>query len=186
MFLLLKNKQQSSLKSAKMQQNSRQLLTTPTRSPYAFLALAKSKASREKLNQSCKANNSTPLNRAFFVRNFRTPQKSGFRRLFSMVGRNRHAYAWLLSLYEQFSHPVTLYRPNREKFSGSSSKFIQGLSAMKRFIFMTTGELRLKITLSAHSREEAERKIRWTSPPICIASNLPPRPLFNAQGGENG
>lgn len=186
MFLLLKNKQQSSLKSAKMQQNSRQLLTTLTRSPYAFLALAKSKASREKLNKSIKANNSTPLNRAFFVRNFRTPQKSGFRCLLSMVGRNRHAYAWLLSFIEQFSHPVTSYRPNREKFSGSSSKFNKGLSAMKRFIFMTTGELRLKITLSAHSREEAERKIRWTNTPICIASNLLPRPLFNAQGGENG
>lgn len=186
MFLLLKNKQQSSLKSAKMQQNSRQLLTTPTRSPYAFLALAKSKASREKLNFTQKANNSTPLNRAFFVRCIRTPQKSGFRRLFSMVGRNRHALRVAAFLLWAVSHPVTLYRPNREKFSGSSSTFTKGLSAMKRFIFMTTGELRLKITLYAHSREEAERKIRWTSTPICIASNLPPRPLFNAQGGENG
>lgn len=185
MFLLLKKKQQSSLKSAKMQQNSRQLLTIPTRSPYAFGTVAKSAVRCGSLFLSYKANNSTP-NRAFFVRSIRTPQKSGFRRLFSMVGRNRHAYAWLLSLYEQFFHPVTLYRPNRGRFSGSSSKFIQGLSAMKRFIFMTTGELRLKITLSAHSREEAERKIRWTSTPICIASNLPPRPLFNAQGGENG
>lgn len=185
MFLLLKKKQQSSLKSAKMQQNSRQLLTTPTRSPYAFLALAKSKASREKLNLP-KANNSTPSNRAFFVRCIRTPQKSGFRRLFSMVGRNRHALRVAAFPLVAVSHPVTLYRPNREKFSGSSSKFTKGLSAMKRFIFMTTGELRLKITLYAHSREEAERKIRWTSTPICIASNLPPRPLFNAQGGANG
>lgn len=129
MFLLLKNTQQSSLFSAKMQKNSRQFLTTPTRSPYPFGTVAKSAVRCGSLFLSYKANNSTP-NRAFFVRSIRTPQKSGFFRLFSMVGRNRHAYAWLLSLYEQFFHPVTLYRPNRGRFSGSSSKVIQGLSAM--------------------------------------------------------
>ena len=37
-------------------------------------ALAKSKASRGKLNLYL-ANDSTPLNRAFFVRNIRTPQE---------------------------------------------------------------------------------------------------------------
>ncbi|TRC46094.1 hypothetical protein FEA42_00840, partial [Mannheimia haemolytica] len=68
--------------------------------------------------------------RAFFVRSIRTPQKSDLYRLFSMVERNRHAYAWLLSFCGQFSYPVTLYRPNRRKFSGSSSKFTKGLHKM--------------------------------------------------------
>lgn len=121
--------------SAIMQKNLMDLLTKSARSPYSNSAFAKSKASRRKLNQSYKANTSTPSNRAFFVRSIRTPQKSDLYRLFSMVERNRHAYAWLLSLYEQFSYPVTLYRPNRRKFSGSSSKFIQGLHKMNAFAY---------------------------------------------------
>lgn len=132
---LFPNGKQSTPISAKISENQDLRLTTLNRSPYSNSAFAKSKASREKLNQSYKANTSTPSNRAFFVRSIRTPQKSDLYRLFSMVERNRHAYAWLLSLYEQFSHPVTLYRPNREKFSGSSSKFIQGLHKMNAFAY---------------------------------------------------
>ena len=55
-------------------------------------ALAKSKVSRGKLNLYL-ANDSTPLNRAFFVRNIRTPQEFADFVLFnlkihSMVERN--------------------------------------------------------------------------------------------------
>ena len=38
-------------------------------------ALAKSKVSRGKLNYLSQANDSTPQNRAFFVRNIRTPKE---------------------------------------------------------------------------------------------------------------
>lgn len=97
---------------------------------YAFRTVAKSTVSRRKLNKLAKVNTSTPENRAFFVRSFRTPKKYGSSRLFSMVGRNRHAYAWLVVLCYQYSYPVTPYRPNCRKFSGSSSKLSKGLSAM--------------------------------------------------------
>ena len=146
----------------KSQQFTFSHLTTPNCSPYAILAFAKSKASREKLNKSIKANTSTPLNRAFFVRNFRTPQKSGFCRLFSMVGRNRHAYAWLLSFIEQFSHPVTPYRPNCEKFSGSSSKFNKGLSKML-FRFFTGRKPTYTI------QAEVRQKLGLSQNAVCVA-----------------
>lgn len=97
---------------------------------YAFAIVAKSTISRGKLNKLAKANNSTPFNRAFFIRDFRTPQKSGVCRLFSMVGRNRHAFSVAGYPLRPVFHPVTPYRPNCGKFSGSSSKFSKGLSAM--------------------------------------------------------
>ncbi|WP_460036460.1 ash family protein [Mannheimia haemolytica] len=127
---LFPNQKQYTPFSAIMQKNLMDLLTKSARSPYSNSASAKSEASRRKLNFTQKANSSTPLNRAFFVRSIRTPQKSDLYRLFSMVERNRHAYAWLLSFCGQFSYPVTLYRPNRRKFSGSSSKFTKGLHKM--------------------------------------------------------
>lgn len=132
---LFPNQKQYSLNSAILQKNFTLLLTTLNRSPYSNSAFAKSKASREKLNFTQKANSSTPLNRAFFVRSIRTPQKSDLYRLFSMVERNRHALSVAAFLLWAVSHPVTLYRPNREKFSGSSSKFTKGLHKMNAFAY---------------------------------------------------
>ena len=43
---------------------------------YFYHVLAKSKISRGKLNNVSLANSSTPLNRAFFVRNVRTPKEN--------------------------------------------------------------------------------------------------------------
>lgn len=104
---LFPNQKQYSLNSAILQKNFTLLLTTLNRSPYSNSAFAKSKASREKLNFTQKANSSTPLNRAFFVRSIRTPQKSDLYRLFSMVERNRHALSVAAFLCGQF---LTLLR----------------------------------------------------------------------------
>lgn len=123
------HKANNSYFSPKTQQVLNLCLTISPCSPYAFRTVAKSTVSRRKLNKLAKAN-STPENRAFFVRSFRTPKKAVFSRLFSMVGRNGHAYAWLVVLCYQYSYPVTPCRPNCRKFSGSSSKLSKGLSAM--------------------------------------------------------
>ena len=64
-------------------------LTDKTRLNYINPALAKSRASRDKLN-ILQANDSTPFNRAFFVRSVYAPIQNNlsFDRLFSMVARN--------------------------------------------------------------------------------------------------
>ncbi|WP_239990492.1 host cell division inhibitor Icd-like protein [Haemophilus haemolyticus] len=73
-------------------------------------------ASREKLNYLPEANDSTPLNRAFFVRNIRTPKEYAdfvFNLnpiILSMVERNGPSLTGCLPLVA-VSHPVMLYRP---------------------------------------------------------------------------
>ncbi|WP_052124492.1 ash family protein [Gallibacterium anatis] len=84
-------------------------LTNSPKPAYTLHAFAKSKASREKLNNLQLAN-STPLNRAFFVRNFRTPKERQFKACSSMVGRNRKGLALCRFPIVAVSHPVTFYR----------------------------------------------------------------------------
>lgn len=73
-------------------------------------------ASREKLNLY-KANDSTPLNRAFFVRNIRTPKEYAdfvFNLnpiILSMVERNGQPLVVGCFPCMAVSHPVMLYRP---------------------------------------------------------------------------
>lgn len=73
-------------------------------------------ASREKLNYLPEANDSTPQNRAFFVRNIRTPKEYAdfvFNLnpiILSMVERNGPSLTGCLPLVA-VSHPVMLYRP---------------------------------------------------------------------------
>ncbi|QPB42665.1 ash family protein [Rodentibacter haemolyticus] len=105
---------------------------------HSIRALAKSRASREKLNIT-KANNSTPLsNRAFFVRNFRTPQKRSMR--LSMVGRNRQSLTGCVPLYA-VSHPVTFYRPTVRSLAVVLKNFYKGLSAMI-YLFLCSNRTR--------------------------------------------
>ena len=96
-------------------------LTDKTRLNYINPALAKSSASRGKLNLY-KANDSTPLNRAFFVRNIRTPKEYAdfvFNLnpiILSMVERNGPSLTGCLPLVAVF-HPVTCYRPTVESLA---------------------------------------------------------------------
>ena len=88
-------------------------LTDKTRLNYINPALAKSRASRGKLNLSM-ANSSTPvLTRAFFVRSIYAPilNNLSFDRLFSMVARNGQPLAVGCFPLIAVFHPVTCYRP---------------------------------------------------------------------------
>ncbi|MCK9090018.1 host cell division inhibitor Icd-like protein [Haemophilus influenzae] len=88
-------------------------LTDKTRLNYINSALAKSRASRDKLNLSM-ANSSTPvLTRAFFVRSVYAPIQNNlsFDRLFSMVARNGQPLAVGCFPLIAVCHPVTRYRP---------------------------------------------------------------------------
>lgn len=93
-------------------------LTDKTRLNYINPALAKSRASRGKLNLY-KANDSTPFNRAFFVRGIYAPiQYSLFSdSLFSMVARNGQPLAVGCLPCMAVFHPVTCYRPTVESLA---------------------------------------------------------------------
>ena len=79
-------------------------------------------ASRGKLNYLLLANDSTPLNRAFFVRDIRTPKEYAdfvFNLnpiILSMVERNEQSLTGCLPLLAVF-HLVTLYRPTVESLA---------------------------------------------------------------------
>ena len=79
-------------------------------------------ASRGKLNYLPEANDSTPLNRAFFVRNIHTPKEYAdfvFNLnpiILSMVERNGPSLTGCLPLVAVF-HPVMLYRPTVESLA---------------------------------------------------------------------
>lgn len=93
-------------------------LTDKTRLNYINSALAKSSASRGKLNLY-KANDSTPFNRAFFVRSVYAPIQNNlsFDRLFSMVARNGQPLAVGCLPCMAVFHPVTCYRPTVESLA---------------------------------------------------------------------
>ena len=106
-------------------------LTDKTRLNYINPALAKSRASRGKLNLY-KANDSTPFNRAFFVRGIYAPiQYSLFSdSLFSMVARNGQPLAvGCLPLLAVF-HPVTCYRPTVESLAVVPENLIKDTAEM--------------------------------------------------------
>ena len=101
--------------------------------------LAKSKASREKLNLY-KANDSTPQNRAFFVRNIRTPKEYAdfvFNLnpiILSMVERNGPSLTGCFPVMA-VSHPVTFYRPTVRSLAVDSENLSQESTQMYQFIF---------------------------------------------------
>lgn len=106
---------------------------------YAY-ALAKSKASREKLNYLHMANDSTPQNRAFFVRNIRTPKEFAdfiFNLnpiILSMVERNGPSLTGCPP-YVAVSHPVTFYRPTVRSLAVDSKNQLLESTQMYQFIF---------------------------------------------------
>ena len=103
-------------------------------------ALAKSKASREKLNYLSQANDSTPFNRAFFVRNILTPKEYAdfvFNLnpiILSMVERNGQSLTGCLPMLA-VSHPVTFYRPTVRSLAVDSENLSQESTQMYQFIF---------------------------------------------------
>ena len=101
--------------------------------------LAKSKTSREKLNHLILANDSTPFNRAFFVRNIRTPKEfADFvlsnLKIHSMVERDRQSLTGCLPMLA-VSHPVTFYRPTVRSLAVVPENLTLETTQMYQFIF---------------------------------------------------
>lgn len=131
-------------------------------------ALAKSKASREKLNYLTLANDSTPQNRAFFVRNIRTPKEYAdfvFNLnpiILSMVERNGQSLTGCLPMLA-VSHPVTFYRPTVRSLAVDSENLTLESTQMYQFIFAAIRRTDLtnhiqKIRITADTEQAARAK----------------------------
>ena len=131
-------------------------------------ASAKSKASREKLNLY-KANDSTPFNRAFFVRNIRTPKEYAdfvFNLnpiILSMVERNGPSLTGCLPCMA-VSHPVTFYRPTVRSLAVDSENLYKESTQMYQFIFAAIRRTDLtnqiqKIRINADTEREARKQL---------------------------
>ena len=131
-------------------------------------ALAKSKASREKLNYLTLANDSTPQNRAFFVRNIRTPKEYAdfvFNLnpiILSMGERNGQSLTGCLPMLA-VSHPVTFYRPTVRSLAVDSENLTLESTQMYQFIFAAIRRTDLtnhiqKIRITADTEQAARAK----------------------------
>ena len=130
-------------------------------------ALAKSKTSRGKLNLYL-ANDSTPLNRAFFVRNIRTPQEFADFVLFnlkihSMVERNGQPLSVGCFPHMTVFHPVTFYRPTVESLAVVSKNQYLETTQMYQFIFaairridLTNHIQKIRITVDTEQAARAQ------------------------------
>ena len=132
-------------------------------------ALAKSKVSREKLNYLHMANDSTPQNRAFFVRNIRTPKEFAdfiFNLnpiILSMVERNGPSLTGCPP-YVAVSHPVTFYRPTVRSLAVVPENKHMELTQMYQFIFAAIRRTDLsnqiqKIRIIAATEQEARHQL---------------------------
>ena len=120
-------------------------------------------ASRGKLNYLPKANDSTPLNRAFFVRDIRTPKEYAdfvFNLnpiILSMVERNEQSLTGCLPKLAVF-HLVTLYRPTVESLAVVPENLTLELTQMYQFIFALIRAPQIKIRLLADTEQQARSR----------------------------
>ena len=123
-------------------------------------------ASREKLNYLTLANDSTPLNRAFFVRNIRTPKEyADFicnlnPIILSMVVRNGQSLLAGCFPMLAVSHPVTFYRPTVRSLAVVPENLAKETTQMKQFIFAAIRRTVLsnriqKIRINAETERDA-------------------------------
>ena len=126
-------------------------------------------ASRGKLNYLTLANDSTPLNRAFFVRDIRTPKEYAdfvFNLnpiILSMVERNEQSLTGCPPDVAVF-HLVTFYRPTVESLAVVPINQHQELTQMYQFIFAAIRRTDLsnhlqKIRITADSERNARAKL---------------------------
>ena len=127
-------------------------------------------ASREKLNYLQLANDSTPLNRAFFVRNIRTPKEYADFVLhinpiiLSMVERNGQPLVVGCFPIVAVSHPVMLYRPTVRSLAVDSENLQLETTQMYQFIFAAIRRTDLtnhiqKIRITVDSERNARAKL---------------------------
>ena len=120
-------------------------------------------ASRGKLNYLTLANDSTPLNRAFFVRDIRTPKEYAdfvFNLnpiILSMVERNEPSMTGCLPIVAVF-HLVTFYRPTVESLAVVPINQHQELTQMYQFIFALIRAPQIKIRLLADTEQQARSR----------------------------
>ena len=125
-------------------------------------------ASRGKLNYLHMANDSTPQNRAFFVRNIRTPKEYADFVLhlnpiiLSMVERNGQSLTGCLPMLA-VSHPVTFYRPTVRSLAVDSENLTLESTQMYQFIFAAIRRTDLtnhiqKIRITADTEQAARAK----------------------------
>jgi len=134
--------------------------------------LAKSKVSRGKLNYLQLANDSTPSDRAFFVRNIRTPKEYADFVLhinpiiLSMVERNEPSMTGCLPIVAVF-HLVTFYRPTVESLAVVPENLSMETTQMKQFIFAAIRRTDLsnriqKIRINAETERDARAQFACT------------------------
>ncbi len=120
-------------------------------------------ASREKLNYLLLANDSTPLDRAFFVRDIRTPKEYAdfvFNLnpiILSMVERNEPSLTGCFPV-ETVSHLVTLYRPTVRSLAVVPENLLLELTQMYQFIFALIRAPQIKIRLLADNEQQARSR----------------------------
>ena len=120
-------------------------------------------ASRGKLNYLTLANDSTPLNRAFFVRDIRTPKEYAdfvFNLnpiILSMVERNEQSLTGCPPDVAVF-HLVTFYRPTVESLAVVPINQHQELTQMYQFIFALIRAPQIKIRLLADTEQQARSR----------------------------
>lgn len=129
-----------------------------------FLQSKKTIASRGKLNYLLLANDSTPLNRAFFVRNNRTPKENAVFVLsiqnpifLSMVERNEPSMTGCFPVETVF-HLVTFYRPTVESLAVIPENLLLELTQMYQFIFALIRAPQIKIRLLADTEQQARSR----------------------------
>ncbi|PRI43537.1 host cell division inhibitor Icd-like protein [Haemophilus influenzae] len=129
-----------------------------------FLQSNKTIASRGKLNYLLLANDSTPLNRAFFVRNNRTPKENAVFVLsiqnpifLSMVERNEPSMTGCFPVETVF-HLVTFYRPTVESLAVVPENLLLELTQMYQFIFALIRAPQIKIRLLADNEQQARSR----------------------------
>ena len=119
-------------------------------------------ASREKLIYLL-ANDSTPLNRAFFVRDIRTPKEYAdfvFNLnpiILSMVERNEPSLTGCFPVETVF-HLVTFYRPTVESLAVVPENLLLELTQMYQFIFALIRAPQIKIRLLADNEQQARSR----------------------------
>lgn len=119
-------------------------------------------ASRGKLNLYL-ANDSTPLDRAFFVRDIRTPKEYAdfvFNLnpiILSMVERNEPSLTGCLPDMAVF-HLVTFYRPTVESLAVDSENQYLESTQMYQFIFALICAPQIKIRLLADNEQQARSR----------------------------
>lgn len=120
-------------------------------------------ASRGKLNYLQLANDSTPSDRAFFVRNIRTPKEYADFVLhinpiiLSMVERNEPSMTGCLPYVAVF-HLVTFYRPTVESQAVVPENKHMELTQMYQFIFALIRAPQIKIRLLADTEQQARSR----------------------------